>query len=148
MFSPVLCLRCNVDVCCAPAGLLTTVPPPAPGGPLLRGRMVKPKEAEPAGDQSDPYVAIPSEPQQESAGKPGNDRPVEETLLPASTPSEHRSAETHGFRFSSESIQTTPSNDMNASEYRKRLAFHLRLTFDAFTVNQIHGLGIELLFEI
>ncbi|XP_016115697.1 semaphorin-6A-like isoform X2 [Sinocyclocheilus grahami] len=38
------------------AGLLTTVPPLAPGGPLLRGRMVKPKEA------------VPSETQQESAG--------------------------------------------------------------------------------
>uniref|UniRef100_A0A672MFG0 Sema domain-containing protein n=1 Tax=Sinocyclocheilus grahami TaxID=75366 RepID=A0A672MFG0_SINGR len=58
----------NVDVCCAPAGLLTTVPPPAPGGPLLRGRMVKPKEAEPPGDQSDPYVSAPSDTQQESAG--------------------------------------------------------------------------------
>uniref|UniRef100_A0A8C1NT08 Sema domain, transmembrane domain (TM), and cytoplasmic domain, (semaphorin) 6A n=1 Tax=Cyprinus carpio TaxID=7962 RepID=A0A8C1NT08_CYPCA len=55
----------NVDVCCAPAGLLTTVPPPSVGGPLLRGRMVKPKEAVPRGDQSDPYVAAPSETQQE-----------------------------------------------------------------------------------
>ncbi|XP_058640609.1 semaphorin-6A isoform X1 [Onychostoma macrolepis] len=52
----------------AARGLLTTVPPPAPGGPLLRGRMVKPKEAVPPGDQSDPYVAVPSETQQESAG--------------------------------------------------------------------------------
>uniref|UniRef100_A0A8C2D3I1 Semaphorin-6A n=1 Tax=Cyprinus carpio TaxID=7962 RepID=A0A8C2D3I1_CYPCA len=50
------------------AGLLTTVPPPSAGGPLLRGRMVKPKEAVPRGDQSDPYVAAPSETQQESAG--------------------------------------------------------------------------------
>uniref|UniRef100_A0A8C1WX05 Sema domain, transmembrane domain (TM), and cytoplasmic domain, (semaphorin) 6A n=1 Tax=Cyprinus carpio TaxID=7962 RepID=A0A8C1WX05_CYPCA len=49
-------------------GLLTTVPPPSAGGPLLRGRMVKPKEAVPRGDQSDPYVAAPSETQQESAG--------------------------------------------------------------------------------
>uniref|UniRef100_A0A671R2R3 Semaphorin-6A-like n=1 Tax=Sinocyclocheilus anshuiensis TaxID=1608454 RepID=A0A671R2R3_9TELE len=48
--------------------LLTTVPPPAPRGPLLRGRMVKPKEAEPPGDQSDPYVSTPSDTQQESAG--------------------------------------------------------------------------------
>jgi len=99
VFSHVLCLRCNVDVCCAPAGLLTTVPPLAPRGPLLRGRMVKPKEAELAGDQSDPYVAVPSEPQQESAGKPGNDRPVEETLLPASAPSQHRSAETQQIQI-------------------------------------------------
>ncbi|XP_016393845.1 semaphorin-6A [Sinocyclocheilus rhinocerous] len=52
----------------AACGLLTTVPPPAPRGPLLRGRMVKPKEAEPPGDQSDPYVSAPSDTQQESAG--------------------------------------------------------------------------------
>ncbi|XP_073674778.1 semaphorin-6A-like isoform X2 [Garra rufa] len=49
------------------AGLLTTLPPVS-GGPLVRGRMVKPKEAVPPGDQRDPYVAVPSETQQESAG--------------------------------------------------------------------------------
>ncbi|XP_026072983.1 semaphorin-6A-like isoform X3 [Carassius auratus] len=47
------------------AGLLTTVPPLSAGGPLLRGRRVKPKEGELLDDRSDPY---PSDTQQESAG--------------------------------------------------------------------------------
>ncbi|XP_059403740.1 semaphorin-6A-like isoform X2 [Carassius carassius] len=46
-------------------GLLTTIPPLSAGGPLLRGRMVKPKEAVLLDDRSDPY---PSDTQQESAG--------------------------------------------------------------------------------
>ncbi|XP_026072981.1 semaphorin-6A-like isoform X1 [Carassius auratus] len=49
----------------ARAGLLTTVPPLSAGGPLLRGRRVKPKEGELLDDRSDPY---PSDTQQESAG--------------------------------------------------------------------------------
>ncbi|XP_051758743.1 semaphorin-6A isoform X2 [Ctenopharyngodon idella] len=48
-------------------GLLTTVPPSA-GGPLGRGRMVKPKDAPLASDKSDPYMPVSSETQQESAG--------------------------------------------------------------------------------
>ncbi|XP_052461116.1 semaphorin-6A-like isoform X1 [Carassius gibelio] len=49
----------------AARGLLTTVPPLSAGGPLLRGRRVKPKEGELLDDRSDPY---PSDTQQESAG--------------------------------------------------------------------------------
>ncbi|XP_048064689.1 semaphorin-6A isoform X2 [Megalobrama amblycephala] len=48
-------------------GLLTTVPPSV-GGPLGRGRMVKPKDPPLSSDKSDPYMPVSSETQQESAG--------------------------------------------------------------------------------
>ncbi|ROL53721.1 hypothetical protein DPX16_2442 [Anabarilius grahami] len=40
--------------------------------------MVKPKDPPLASDKSDPYMPVSSETQQESAGKPWNDCPVEE----------------------------------------------------------------------
>ncbi|XP_048064688.1 semaphorin-6A isoform X1 [Megalobrama amblycephala] len=51
----------------SPRGLLTTVPPSV-GGPLGRGRMVKPKDPPLSSDKSDPYMPVSSETQQESAG--------------------------------------------------------------------------------
>lgn len=91
---PVTCLRWSsesvwgVNVCCAPSGLLTTVPPSA-GGPLGRGRMVKPKDPPLASDKSDPYMPVSSETQQESAGKPWNDCPVEEMSSCFQLPGKH-----------------------------------------------------------
>lgn len=49
-----------------------TTAPPAESGPLGQGRLVEQKDPQVPSDKKDPYVAVPSQPQQDANGKPWN----------------------------------------------------------------------------
>ncbi len=99
VFSPVLCLRCNVDVCCAPAGLLTTVPPLAPRGRCSGAAWSSRRRPSWRAIRAIRMWPFPQSRSRRAPVSLGTIVLWRETLLPASAPSQHRSAETHQIQI-------------------------------------------------